>query len=96
MAVVVNFCENYNTELKSIPRPELFEYIPLAGDVFEPDIPPWQFENSIFAGCVQETPDLLNKCYEADYNNSKLFKIIKTDTSRFACKEILRQEYKKM
>ena len=96
MAVVLNFCYNTETELKSIPRPILLEYNPPPGDIPEPNIPPWQFENSIFAPYPQNSPELLNKCFEFDWKNSKLSKILKTDLSKFACKEIIRQEYKKM
>ena len=95
MAVVLNYAINSNTELKSIPRPEISEYIPPPNDVPEPNIPPWQFENSIFAGFIQD-PDLLSKCFEEDWNNSKLPKLFKMDLTRFTCKEMIRQEYSKM
>lgn len=96
MAVVVNFFGNENNECKSIPRPFIEEYKPPPGDVPEPDIPPWLFENSIFAGYIQDTPELLNKCFEADWANSKFNRFMKSDIIRFACKEIVRQEYQKM
>ena len=96
MAVVLNYGLNTSTELKSIPRPVISEYLPPPNDVPEPNIPPWQFETSIFAGFLQDTPDLLSKCFEEDWNNSKLPKLFKTDLTRFTCKEMIRQEYSKM
>lgn len=96
MAVVVNFSDNANTELNSVPRPEIYEYTPLPGDVPEPDIPPWQLENSIFAGFIQDSPELLSKCFEADWSNSKLTKLFKSDVNKFTCKEMIKEEYAKM
>ena len=66
MAVVLNFCENTGTELKSTPRPIILEYAPMPGDSPELNLPPWQIENSIFAPYIQNSSDLFDKCFEYD------------------------------
>ena len=96
MAVIVNYLENTNTEQSCIPRPEILEYLPPPGDIPEPQFPPWSIENSIFAGYTPDTPEQLSKCFEVDWANTKISKFLKSDTTRFAVKEILRSEYSKM
>ena len=96
MAVIVNFTENANTLQVCVPRPEILEYIPPPGDIPEPDFPAWSIANSIFGGYTPDSPEQLNKCFEADWNNSKIPKFLKSDSTRFAVKEILRFEYSKM
>ncbi|OMJ73133.1 hypothetical protein SteCoe_28254 [Stentor coeruleus] len=96
LVVVVNCFDNENSMSIAVPRPIIDEYQLPPGDFPEPDIPLWNFENSIFAGYIQDTPELLNKCFEADWANSKLHRLMKNDSSRSVCKEIVRREYQKM
>lgn len=96
MVVVLNFFINSGSVNECIPRPLLEEYKPPPGDVPEPDIPPWNLETSVFANFSQPGPDLYNKCFEADWNNSKISKFLKNETVRNECKEIIRKEYQKM
>ena len=96
MAVITNFLENTGDKLESLPRPEHLEYTLPPGDQPEPNFPPWSLETSIFSGYIQDNAELLDKCFEVDWEASKITKILKTDNIKFSCKEILRQEYPKM
>jgi hypothetical protein len=96
MAVVVNFIINDGKECNAVPRPVLGEYLPPPGDIPEPEIPPWTPESSIFSNFSQQGPDFFNRCFEADWTNSKISKFLKNEQIRNDCKEIIRQEYQKM
>lgn len=96
MAIVVNYIINDESSAKCEVRPELKEYIPPPGDVPEPDFPPWSIQTSIFANFSQAGPEIYNKCFETDWNNSKVSRFLKSDSVKLICKELIRKEYQKM
>ena len=43
---------------------------------------PWNFFNSIFKEYRADNPELLNECFEFDWDSSKLDKIIKNEDDK--------------
>lgn len=56
---------------------------------------PWDFNKSIFAAYKQDNEDLLNKCFEADWESSRIPKIAKDDNID-EIKELLKSKYRKI
>jgi NLR family CARD domain-containing protein 3 len=54
---------------------------------------PWDFNKSIFAAYKQDTPELLDNCFETDWENSRIPKIVKGDGEE-EVKEFLRSQYR--
>ncbi|OMJ79651.1 hypothetical protein SteCoe_20271 [Stentor coeruleus] len=74
------------------PRPEIKTFILEIPDA--PITAEWQLGNSIFANYYCETEELLNRCFEFDWKNTKMLRVIKNDTLRDRIKELVRPYYK--
>lgn len=96
MIVLLNYIDNTTTNLLSLPRIEIPEYNPIPGDTIDPDLFLWSLSHSIFSAYTQDTPSLIESCFEVDWSNSKIPKILKTEIKCFTCKEILKQEYSRL
>ena len=56
---------------------------------------PWDFLNSVFAKYKPDTENLLNECFQFDWENTKIEKLMKNDeTIILECKNYLRKNYK--
>lgn len=55
---------------------------------------PWDFSKSIFAAYKSDTPELLDRCFEADWENSKIPKLVKEEED--AVKEYMQTIYRKV
>ncbi|CAG9316157.1 unnamed protein product [Blepharisma stoltei] len=94
LVVVVNYIDVEDNGLTVAPRPIFEEYVPPPGDKPEPDIPVWSLETSIFAKYITDTSELLDRCFEFDWANTKIHNIIKNGEMLNHVKEFLRREYK--
>lgn len=84
------FTKEYEPIVESRPRwPETFFKINFTNE--------WTFEKSIFSTYIRDSDDLLDKCFEFDWENSRLDKVLNTycttEESKNKCKEILKKEY---
>lgn len=57
---------------------------------------PWDFNKSIFASYRSDTKDLLNRCFDIDWDNSKIAKILKNDPNLEEIQEFLRTQYREV
>lgn len=57
---------------------------------------PWDFNKSIFAPYRSDTKDLLNRCFDIDWDNSKIAKILKNDPNLEEIQEFLRTQYREV
>jgi NLR family CARD domain-containing protein 3 len=57
---------------------------------------PWDFKKSVFRDYVPDNELILAKCFEYDWNNSKITKIIKDEKEQEKVKAYLRSIYKHM
>ena len=96
MVIVVNYVFNEGETASCEARPENVEYLPPPGDVPEPNFPLWSIETSIFANFSLTSPEVYNKCFEADWTNSKVSKFLKSESIKTLSKELIREEYQKM
>eukprot|EP00347_Sterkiella_histriomuscorum_P006983 403350697 len=81
--------ETYLQDMTCIPRPP-----PKIEEERENLKTPWSFFNSVFKDYKQDTIELLNECFEFDWDSSKLEKIIKNEEERLQCKVYLKSQYK--
>lgn len=95
----MNFIENLNST-KSLITEEFLDKMAVKPRP-DPKIPPfrirpktpWDFNKSIFAAYKQDTPELLDNCFETDWENSRIPKIVKGDDEE-GIKEFLRSQYR--
>jgi len=57
---------------------------------------PWDFYKSVFKDYRPDNPQLLDQCFEFDWECSKIPRVIKTDEELDKSKEYLRTVYKHM
>ncbi len=50
----------------------------------------WHKEDSIFRPFVGDSEDLLNECFEFDWNSSKVSRFVKSDYEKLKIKEYFR------
>jgi hypothetical protein len=99
--VVVNYIEiEKGSRLTADPRPMNREYIPKPGDE-NVDFPEWSIENSIFKGYnndheVRITQGMTARCFEFDWEATRIQTIIKSSIELEATKRYLRSIYKEM
>jgi hypothetical protein len=55
---------------------------------------PWDFFKSVFKDYKPDTGALLMKCFEFDYSNTKISKLIRDKSDCEKSKELLRGHYK--
>lgn len=83
--------EDYQPEIQVKPRYEFPQY--LMKKVF---IKKWLWEMSIFKPYVKDTPELLEKCFEQDWKDSKITKIVKDPADLEQTKALLKSVYPKL
>ncbi|EAR90533.1 hypothetical protein TTHERM_00120790 (macronuclear) [Tetrahymena thermophila SB210] len=54
----------------------------------------WCFEISLFRTYIRDSEDLLNKCFEFDWNNSRCERVLSQSGDALLCKQILRKKYR--
>jgi hypothetical protein len=79
--------------LNALPRPE--------ENILEEEIRPksaWTIPKSVFAQYQWDTDEHLNKCFEMDWNCSKIEKLIrsKNEKEKIKVKNYLKQHYRPM
>ena len=57
---------------------------------------PWDFNKSVFKDYLADNEAILNKCFEYDWSNSKISKIVKDLTDLGKIKNYLNKNYKLM
>ena len=57
---------------------------------------PWDFKKSVFRDYVPDNENILTKCFEYDWVNSKITKIVKDEKEQEQIKVFLRSIYKPM
>ena len=55
--------------------------------------PPWDFNKSIFASYKPDNEELLNECFEMDWKNSKMLKLLKKEEELYKVKMALKKSY---
>ena len=55
---------------------------------------PWDFNKSVFRDYVYDNDAILARCFEYDWSNSKIPKIVKDEAELKLIKEFLRSNYK--
>jgi hypothetical protein len=50
----------------------------------------WHKEDSIFRPFIGDSEDLLNECFEFDWNSSKVSRFVKSDYEKLKIKEYFR------
>lgn len=55
---------------------------------------PWDFSLSVFAPYKPDTTRLLNDCFEADWDRTKILRIVKNEEERERLKTYVRSVYK--
>lgn len=56
---------------------------------------PWKFNLSIFRDYKVDNAKLLDNCFEADWSNSKIDRIVKDEAEQNQVKKLLKQNYSK-
>jgi hypothetical protein len=57
---------------------------------------PWDFRKSVFKDYIPDNEQILTKCFDFDWTNSKLHKIIKDEKEKEQVRVFLRNNYKYM
>jgi hypothetical protein len=83
--------KTYLTNLSCIPRPE-----PKNLKGREKLKTPWDFNKSVFKDYKPDNVQLLEQCFEFDWECSKIPRVIKGDEEVDRCKEYLKTVYKHM
>ena len=72
--------------MECIPRPPPADEVDI--------VLPWNFKNSVFAPYKPDDDDILNQCFEFDWDHSKIGKILKDQEKILKIKAMLRTYYK--
>jgi hypothetical protein len=78
-------------DLTVIPRP-----LPKKIKGLRREKTPWDVRRSVFKDYVPDNDMILAKCFEFDWNSSKISKIIKDEREKEQIKNFLRTHYKNM
>ena len=83
--------KNYLGKLEWFPRPKRKNLVIYDEEV---PIPDWNIKDSVFWGYMIDTNDLYMKCFEFDWSQCKIPKIIKDPNELFIVKKYLKSIYK--
>lgn len=83
--------KTYFEDLSVMPRPP-----PKKISGLKREKTPWDFRNSVFKDYIPDNDIIRAKCFEFDWNSSKIPKIIKDEVELNKVKEFLRVNYKHM
>jgi hypothetical protein len=91
----------YDGKLTCRPRPEIKAYVIESIEASSALESEWSIERSQFANYVWDSnvrimQEVLNNCFEFDWQNSKIHRMIKSTTIRDQIKEVVRPYYKYM
>lgn len=81
----------YLSKLKCFPRPKRKNLIIYEEEI---SIPDWNIKDSVFWGYMIDTQDMYMKCFEYDWSQCKIPKIIKDQGELYRVKQYLKSIYK--
>lgn len=83
--------EDYKSNINILPRTKDLVYV-APKDKKEKTV--WDFDKSIFRHYQMDNEVLLKKCFETDFNNSRISRLVKEESDLGRTKDILWNSYK--